>query len=283
MSDAAGQLPQRLHLLGLDQLLLRALQLQLRLSPVGDVAGDLGEAEQPALGVADGVDQHAGPEHRAVLAHAPALGLVLPFGHGAVQRLDRHAGPAVGVGIELGEVLTDDLVGRVTFDPFGAGVPVGDDAVRIQHDQGDVGHALHEHPELPLALEQGLLGRLALGDVAQGVDEADHLAGVVADGLQRRLGPETAAVLAAAPALALEASAGQGGRQRPLRQAAAAIFFGVEAREVLADDLVGLMTGDPLGAGVPAGHQAVRIHHEDGVVRDRVDKQLEAPILRNGN
>ena len=39
----------------------------------GDVAGDLGEADQLALVVADRVDDDMGEEARAVLAHAPAF------------------------------------------------------------------------------------------------------------------------------------------------------------------------------------------------------------------
>ena len=43
---AAGQLADALHLLRLGELLLRALQRLLGLAPLGDVARDLGEADQ---------------------------------------------------------------------------------------------------------------------------------------------------------------------------------------------------------------------------------------------
>jgi hypothetical protein len=53
---------------------------------LGDVAGDLGEADQLAVLVADRVDHHAGPEAGAVLAHAPALGLELALLRAVSQR-----------------------------------------------------------------------------------------------------------------------------------------------------------------------------------------------------
>ncbi len=49
----------------------------------------------------------------------------------------------------------------------------------------------------------------------------------------------------------------------------------VEAAEVRADDLLGGIALDALGARVPAGHAALRIQHEDGVVGDPLDQQPE--------
>ncbi len=282
MGDTARELAEGLHLLRLDQLFLGLLQLQLGFALLGHVARDLGVAEQPPLHVPDRIDQHAGPEHRAVLAHPPAFSLVLALGQGLVQRLDRHAGPPVSVGVELGEVQADDLVGGIALDPLSAGVPVRDHAVGIEHDQGAVVDALHEHPELALALQQRLLGGLPLGDVAGDVDEADDLAVIVANRLQHGLRPEAAAVATDAPALALEAAAGEGRFKRTLGEAPAAILLVVEKGEAPADDLVGWVAGDPLGAGIPGGHLAAPIQQENGVVGDRVQEHLEAPVLRNG-
>ena len=52
--------------------------------------------------------------------------------------------------------------------------------------------------------------------------------------------------------------------------------LGVEAREVLADDLVGLVAVDPLGALVPGHHVAVGVEHEDRVVAYVLDQEVEA-------
>ena len=83
--DAAGELAERLHLLRLGELLLHPLERDLRVAPLGDVAGDLGEADQLAVVVADRIDDDAGPEERAVLADAPAFLLEAPVSRGDLQ------------------------------------------------------------------------------------------------------------------------------------------------------------------------------------------------------
>ena len=72
--DAAGQLAERLHLLRLEQLLARVLQPMLRFPLLGDVAGDLGEADQLALSSRIASITTLAQNRRAVLAHAPAFG-----------------------------------------------------------------------------------------------------------------------------------------------------------------------------------------------------------------
>ena len=69
MRDAAGQLADRLHLLGLAKLLFGCL-------PLGQIARDLGKADQLAGAVMDRIDDHIRPELGPVLAHPPSLGLV---------------------------------------------------------------------------------------------------------------------------------------------------------------------------------------------------------------
>ena len=68
------------------------------------------------------------------------------------------------------------------------------------------------------------------------------------------VGPEAGAVLADPPSLALhvpvlERARGASARARPLARSS----LGVEGREVAADDLVGAVALEPLGAEVPAG------------------------------
>ncbi len=279
VGDAAGQLAEGFHLLGLHQLLVGALQLQLGLPPLGDVAGDLGEAQERTPFVADGVDQHAGPEHRTVLAHAPAFGLVLAFVRCAVERLGGDACPAIHVSVELGEMVPDHLVAGVALDALGAGVPVGDHPVGVEHIKRVVRDPVDQQAELPFALQQGLLRRLAFGDVARGLREADQLAGLVVDSLQRPLRPEPAAVLAQQPAFVLHLALGPGGGQCPLRRATAPVLLGVELREMLADDFGSRIALDPLRAGVPAGDEAGRIDQVDGIVCYGVDEQLKPTFI----
>ena len=160
--DAAGELAERLHFLRLRELRLRALERFLRVAPLGDVAGDLGEADQLALLVADGVDDDVGKKLRAVLAHAPGLRLELAGGGGGRQRAVGQASGAVLVGVEHREVPADDFLGGVAFDAFGAGVPAFHDAVRIEHDQRVIDDAGHQRAQLLLAGAQPL-GGLLLG------------------------------------------------------------------------------------------------------------------------
>ncbi len=44
-------------------------------------------------------------------------------------------------------MLADDLRGRIALDPLGAGVPGGNAAVRIEHEDGIVLDAVHQQPE----------------------------------------------------------------------------------------------------------------------------------------
>ena len=108
MRDAAGQLAERVELLRFRQLLLHLLELELGLAAFGDVAGDLGEADEIAV-LVDGVDDDAGPEEGAVLADAPAFLLVAAVFPGNAQGALRLAVGAVGFGVEAGEVLADDF------------------------------------------------------------------------------------------------------------------------------------------------------------------------------
>ena len=120
---------------------LHLLELELGLAAFGDVAGDLGEADQP-VSFADRVDDDAGPEERAVLADAPAFLFVAALFLGNAQRAGWLAVGAVGIGVEAGEVLPDDLLWRIALDPLTADIPAGHDAGRVQHVERIVDDAL---------------------------------------------------------------------------------------------------------------------------------------------
>ena len=127
-----------------------------------------------------------------------------------------------------------------------------------------------------LGLGQRLLDLPALGQVAGQLGESARVAGWVADGVQDDVGPEGRAVLAHAPALDLEAPLGGRRIQVALRHAAFDVASGIEAGEVLADDLFRAVALDPLGPGVPARDAAARVEHDDGAVGDALDHQPEA-------
>ncbi len=153
MRHAAGQLAERVQLLGFRQLRLHLFELELGLAAFGDVAGDLGKADQFAV-LADRVDHDAGPEEGAVLADAPAVLLIAAGFARDAQRARRLAVGAVGFGVEAGEVPAEDLLGRIALDALAADIPAGDDAGGVEHVQRVVGDTLDQKPETAFALEQ---------------------------------------------------------------------------------------------------------------------------------
>ncbi len=124
VGDAAGQLADRLQLLRLEERGARLLQLLLRPALLGDVAGDLGEADMTSLVVADRIDDDMGAEAGAVLAHAPGLFLIFAVAQRGLERARRLAGGAVLVRVEEREMAADDLVRAIALDRLRARIPV---------------------------------------------------------------------------------------------------------------------------------------------------------------
>jgi hypothetical protein len=61
----------------------------------------------------------------------------------------------------------NDLIGGIALDARGAGVPIGNDAAGIDHENGVVGDALHQQAEPALALDERLPRFVPLGDVTR--------------------------------------------------------------------------------------------------------------------
>ncbi len=71
--------------------------------------------------------------------------------------------------------------------------------------------------------------------------------------------------------------------QRPRRQPGGAILLGEETFEGLAENLLGSITLDARGAGIPAAHPTPRVEHDDAVVSHALDQALEPPLaFRHG-
>src|SRR4051812_4006516 len=185
----------RLRQVGALRLLHGAAQRLLRRLPLGDVAGDLSEADQSAGLVPDWINNNAGPEPAAILAHPPAFGFERPVALCHTQRLHRYARGAIRVGVEAGEMLADDFGGAITLQPLRTRIPVRDVPGRIEHEDGVVDDALDQQAKALLTLPQGLLGGLAISDVAGDLSEADQVAGVVPDGIDDDARPEATTVL----------------------------------------------------------------------------------------
>ena len=59
--------------------------------------------------------------------------------------------------IEFGEMLRDNLIGLVTYNPRGTGVPGQDLTLGIKHKNGIVGDAFYQQPEALLTLIRAIL------------------------------------------------------------------------------------------------------------------------------
>src|SRR5690606_3436134 len=68
--------------------------------------------------------------------------------------------------------------------------------------------------------------------------------------------------------------------QCAIRYLGLAIFLRVEAREVLANNLVGLIPFKALCAGVPAIYVSVAVQQVDCIILDGIDKDMKSVILR---
>jgi hypothetical protein len=161
--DAAGQLAECIELLRLRKLLLHPLEPELGLAPLGHVAGDLGEADKLAV-LIDGIDDDAGPEEGAVLAHPPAVFLVAALVAGDLQRALRLAVGAVSLGVEAGKMLAEDLLGRVALDALAADIPARDHAGGVKHIKRIVGHPLDEKAEIALTFKEIALSLLVFSE-----------------------------------------------------------------------------------------------------------------------
>jgi hypothetical protein len=115
----------------------------------------------------------------------------------------------------------------------------------------------------------------ALGEVARDFRKAAQHAVFVVQRADDDVGPEARAVGAHAPALVLEPPQARGLPQLDGRPIAVARLLRIEIREMLADDLVGLVALDALGALVPGLDDPLRVEDEDRVVLDALDERLE--------
>src|SRR4029450_9952915 len=123
--DAAGQLSERVELLRFRKLLLHLFKLELGLAPLGDVAGNLGEADQLAV-LIDGINDDTGPEEGAVLAYPPAFLLVAALVARNLQRTLWLAVGTVALGVEAGEMLAEDFLGAGALDALAPDIPARD-------------------------------------------------------------------------------------------------------------------------------------------------------------
>ena len=173
------------------------------------------------------------------------------------------------------------------------GVGAGDDLVALQPECArerlvDVlivaGPVLDEHRR-GTVVHEGLQPRLArleplhrqppLGQVAGHLGESDQLARLVSHRRDDHVGPEERAILSYAPPLVFESTLGGRLLELDLGPASLDLPERIEAREVVAQDLVLPVTLDAFRARVPADDASFGVEHEDRVVDDAFHQRPE--------
>jgi hypothetical protein len=140
---------------------------------------------------------------------------------------------------------------RFAGDPVCAGVPGGDESIRVEHEDRVFLDRLYEEAELFLTLADELISLAALGEVAGHLRETDQLRRIRSQGGNDGVAPESAAVLSDAPSLVFDAPFLCGDLELAPRFPVGQIAVTVKPGEVLADDLVRVVAHDPRGAAVP--------------------------------
>src|SRR5258708_1744545 len=128
---------------------------------LGKIARDLGETNQVAGGILDGIDDDIGPEPGAVLSAAPALPFEFSFARGDLERSSGQALFAIGLGVKAREVLAKDFGFFVPFETPRAGVPARYVSIRIEHVDGVIVDGFDQHP-IAAIVRRRCIGPLSL-------------------------------------------------------------------------------------------------------------------------
>jgi hypothetical protein len=100
---------------------------QERITLISAVTCDLRESNELAVVVFDRIDDHMCPERRSVLSQAPSLRLEAPSRARGLQIALGLTGGLLFVGIEPREMLTDNLLRRITLGSLCSWIPVSDE------------------------------------------------------------------------------------------------------------------------------------------------------------
>ncbi len=123
MCNAACQLADGVHFLRGGELFLSLAQSPLGFHPLGDIAGDFGEADQFAVIIPDGINHYRGPKTSAVFSHAPAFRLEPALGPRRSQCFLGNAGRQILRCVKTAEVRSYNLIRCVTFDALRTRIP----------------------------------------------------------------------------------------------------------------------------------------------------------------
>ncbi|HTH98092.1 MAG TPA: hypothetical protein VL574_11805, partial [Stellaceae bacterium] len=98
------------------------------------------------LKIDDRLDDDMSPEFRAILPDAPALAFEAAVGFRYLESGCGQIRLTVDCPVKPGEMLADDLAGRIALEALCAGVPADDNAAGIDHVDGIVGDRLDQKP-----------------------------------------------------------------------------------------------------------------------------------------
>ena len=146
-----------------------------------------------------------------------------------------------------------------TFEALGARVPAANTSIWVEHVDGVVRDALHEHAEPLFAGTKLFLGGPALGQIAGDLREPDELAGRVADRVDDDVCPKASSILPHTPPFGLKASFAFCCFQCELGDLLLAILRRVESRKVLSDYVDGLVSLETAGTSIPARDAPLRV------------------------
>ena len=163
-------------------------------------------------------------------------------------------------------MLSNNLFGNVAFRALCAYVPVFHVAVQIEHIDGVITDAFHQHAKALFLLALFTLLLLLLGTVAGDFGKTQQLTKLIADGVDHHMRPKRAAIFTVTPAFGFKAPGCCCGRQSALRRAVFTIVFAVEQRKILPYDFIGRVTFGALRAAIPVRHRAIGFEHVNGVI-----------------
>src|SRR5262249_35636650 len=117
------------------------------------------------------------------------------------------------------------------------------------------------------------------GHVARDFQETVKVPGKITPGGDDHVGPEASSVLSQTPAFIFEAALLDRYLQFMFRPAFLNGFFGIELREVLANDFVGPVPFDALRTGIPAHHLSPAVQHDDGIILNLANHLAKLRLL----
>lgn len=106
----------------------------------------LGETYDYPFGITHCRDAGLGPEFRAIFAHAPPVTFHPALHERFLQLALWFAGRLLPLWVQLGKILADHFFSAVAVDPLCTGIPGGDPAVQIKHEDRVVLHTFQKKP-----------------------------------------------------------------------------------------------------------------------------------------